>query len=422
MAHFFEVLSVEEIINLLKAQKAHFEDRRNSLENEELVHITEADNRVLSRPIRAKEDLPLTHRSSMDGYAVHAKDTFGASDGNPIFLKNVMNFSIDDIPEGHLNEGECAGIVTGGIPPQNADAVIMVEYTEELGDNMIEIRKSVAPYSNMMLQGEDVKANAIALEKGIFLKAQEIGMLAALGISHVPVFPHIEVGIISTGDEVMPIETNIRKGQVRDVNSYALAALVKKVHAKPYFYGIVHDSLEELTNKLKEAISQKHDIILLSGGSSVGMRDFTIEVLKSLPGCEILCHGIAMSPGKPVIFARYKDTLICGLPGQVTSAQIVMQRLVLPYLLYCSHNPYAFELETWHSCKAILDRNIASKHGREDYIRVALYEEDSLLYAKPILGHSGLLKTLVESAGMVKIDAKLEGIEGKSEVDVLLFD
>ncbi len=422
MAHFFDVLSLEEIINVLKSFKKDFDSKRNMLENEELVELIDADNRVLARAIRAKEDLPLSNRSAMDGYAVHAKDTFGASESNPMFLKNVMNFNIDDIPEGFLNEGECAGVVTGGIPPQNADAIVMVEYTEELGNNMIEIRKSVAPYSYMMLQGEDVKANAIALEKGTFLKAQEIGMLAAMGVTHVPVVPKMEVAIISTGDEVQPIETNIRKGQVRDVNSYTLAALVKKVHAKPIFYGIVNDKIEELQEKLKKALEAKHDIVLLSGGSSVGMRDFTVEVLKSLPHCEILCHGIAMSPGKPVIFAKYKDILICGLPGQVTSAQVVMKRLILPYIEFCANNQHAFELESWHSCKAILDRNIASKHGREDYIRVAIYKENNTLYAKPILGHSGLLKTLLASDGLVQIDAKSEGLENGLEVDVLLFD
>ncbi len=423
MSHFFEVLSVEEIIKILKSFKAPFnEHRKNTVECEELINILDADNRILSRAIRAKEDLPLSNRSAMDGYAVHAEDTFGASDSNPIFLKNVMNFNIDDIPDGYLNEGECAGVVTGGIPPQGANAIVMVEHTEELGDNMIEIRKSVAPFSFMMRQGEDVKANSIALEAGTFLKAQEIGMLAALGVSDVPVYSKIKVGILSTGDEVMPIDTNIRKGQVRDVNSYTLSALLKKVHAEPSLYGIVNDSFDELKSAIENAISDNNDILLLSGGSSVGMRDFTIKVLQSLPECEILCHGIAMSPGKPVIFARYKNTLICGLPGQVTSAQIVMHRLVLPYIQYVTYDELAFDLNTWHTCKAILDRNIASKHGREDYVRVALYMENDALYAKPILGHSGLLRTLVKSDGMLRIDAKSEGIEASTDIDVLLFD
>ncbi len=422
MNHFFNALSVDEIIQILQKGKIRFDSKRSSVKYEELVHILEAENRVLCRSIRAREDVPLGNRATMDGYALHASDTFGASDSNPILLKNVMNFNIDDIPEGYLNENECAGVVTGGIIPQGADSVIMAEYCEDLGNDTIEIRKSLAPTTNIMLQGEDVQANTVALESGTFLKAQEIGMIAALGVQYVPVFAPIQVGVLSTGDEVMPIDADIRKGQVRDVNSYAIAALVKKVHAKPNLYGIVRDNVADLSEKLREMLKAEHEVVLLSGGSSVGTRDFTIKALQEIEGCEILCHGIAMSPGKPVIFALYKDTLICGLPGQIISAQIVMHRLILPYIEYLSHNSNAFDVTSWNSCQALLDRNIASKHGREDYVRVELYKENEILMAKPILGHSGLMKTLLKSDGMIKIDAKREGIDAGSKVQVFLFD
>ncbi len=418
MTHFFEVLSVEQIIeNLQKLAQKRIQENTK----EENIDLEEADNRVLAKDVYANEDLPLTNRSAMDGYAVIAQDSFGASDANPLFLKNIKNYAIDEIPEITLKEGECVGIVTGGIPPENADAVVMVEHTEQLNDNTIEIRKSVAPYTHMMLRGEDVKKDEIALQKHTFLNAQKIGMLAALGYRTVPVLPKVQVGILSTGDEVKAIDYPIQKGQVRDVNSYTLAALVKKIHAQAHLHGIVEDCFEDLQSKLLECLEKKHDLVLLSGGSSVGIRDYTLKVLESLPDCEIICHGIAMSPGKPVIFARHKDCLICGLPGQVTSAQIVMIRLVLPYIEMLNAKKNAYNLETWQKTEAILERNIASKHGREDYIRVQLERREGKSYARPILGHSGLLRTLVYSEGMMKIDAKLEGIEAGSVVEVYLF-
>ncbi len=418
MTHFFEVLSVDEIINKLSDFAQIVLRQRNTIEK---LPLTEADNRVLAQDIYAKEDLPLTNRSAMDGYALIAQNSFGASDGNPLFLKNIKNYAIDEIPNIILKDGECAGIVTGGIPPENANAIIMVEYTEQLDDNTIEIRKSVAPYTHMMLQGEDVKENENALPAFTFLNPQKIGMLAALGYSEVPLLPKINLGILSTGDEVKEIECKIKKGQVRDVNSYTLAALAKKVHANTFFHGIVDDNFDALQNKLLEVLNKEYDIVLLSGGSSVGIRDYTLKLLESLENCEVFCHGIAMSPGKPVIFAKHKNTLICGLPGQVTSAQIVMQRLVLPYIEMLNAKKDPFNLDTWQKTTAILQRNMPSKHGREDYIRVQLERIDGKIYAKPILGHSGLLRTLVYSDGMMKIDAQLEGIEAGELIDIYLF-
>ncbi len=421
MTHFFEVLSVEQIIEKLSE---FAQNQFKNIKKEELLPLTQADNRVLAKNIFAKEDLPLTNRSAMDGYAIKAQDSFGASDANPIFLKNIRNYAIDEIPEITLNEGECAGIVTGGIPPEGADAVIMLEYTEQLSNNTVEIRKSVAPYTHLMLKGEDVEEGKVALPEYTFLNAQKIGILAALGYSEVPLLSKIEVAILSTGDEVQPIESQIKKGQVRDVNSYTLAALVKKANANASLHGIIEDNFQNLQNKLTECLDKKYELILLSGGSSVGIRDYTLNVLESLPDCEVFCHGIAMSPGKPVIFARHKNSLICGLPGQVSSAQIVMLRLVLPYIEMLNAKKDTFNLNNsllWQKTTAILERNIASKHGREDYIRVQLETRNDKIYAKPILGHSGLLRTLISSDGMMKIDAKLEGIEAGKEVDIYLF-
>lgn len=419
MAHFFEVLSVNTMIEkLCNFAKQCSEKRENK---EEKIHILDADARVLSQNIIANEDLPFTSRSAMDGYAVHAEDTFGASDSIPLLLNNTINYTIDAIPTVPLKSGECAAVVTGGIPPDGANAVVMVEHTEKLSSEIVEIRKSVAPYTHIMLQGEDVQKNHVALEKNTLLNPQKIGMLAALGISEIPVLKKVEVAILSTGDEVQSIDTQIRKGQVRDVNSYTLSSMIKRASAHTYLAGIVKDNFEELQSALKKLLEKEYDIVLLSGGSSVGSRDFTLDVFKSLEGCEIISHGLAMSPGKPVIFAKYKNTLICGLPGQVTSAQIVMMRLIIPYIQYLNHKKDAFLLSSWQQCNAILERNIASKHGREDYIRVALEKKENTLYARPILGHSGLLRTLVHSHGIIRIDSKEEGIEAQTSVPVYLF-
>ena len=408
---FFNVLSVNEFIQELRAF---------SPLTPTTVSLEEIDGHILAEDIIAPEDLPLGSRSCMDGYAIVAANVFGASESNPAYLESVGDIDIEKPADFTLNDGECAGIVTGGILPEGSDAVVMVEHTESLGAGTIEIRKSLAPAENVMLKGEDATTGTPALMKGTRMRPQEIGMMAALGIQEAQVHAAPRVGIISTGDELIPIDQQPVIGQVRDVNSYTLAACAKRAGAVPTTYGLVEDQLDALKASLEKAL-EENDVVFLSGGSSVGVRDLTVGAIHEIEGAELINHGVAISPGKPLILAKCGNKAIWGLPGQIASAQVVMFILGMPFLRYLQGDTAAFATSLWPSKSATLTRNVASKPGREDYVRVSLSEHDGRLLATPILGKSGLLKTMLQADGVTRIDADSEGIYEGTPVDVLFF-
>lgn len=427
---FFVVLSVAEVTRRLKtfaplpAETAALEDPRG------------LEGRVLAADVTARDDVPLTNRSGMDGYAVQAADVFGASEDNPVYLTRVGRIAVDRPADFSLEPGQCAAIVTGGSLPDGADAVVMVEHTLELaagqadagpvagqGETLVEIRRPVAPGAHVLRRGDDARRSCPALRAGTPLRPQEIGLLAACGAQEVTVRARPRVGILSTGDEVIPVSADPRPGQVRDVNSHALAAICREAGAEPRLLGIVPDDLEAIAAALRKHLAQV-DVLLLSGGSSVGARDFTIAALERLPGAEIFCHGVALSPGKPLILARVGDKCVWGLPGQVASAQVVMFVLGAPFLRHLAGRANAFDQRLRPARKAVLSRNMASKQGREDYLRVRLEApatDRDLPLAVPVPGLSGLLRTLLDAQGLVRIDANLEGLEEGSVVDVLLL-
>lgn len=425
---FFVVLSVAEVTRRLKSfaplpvERATLEDPRG------------LEGRVLAADVIAREDVPLTSRSGMDGYAVQAADVFGASEGNPVYLNHAGRIAVDRPADFSVAPGQCAAIVTGGPLPEGADAVVMVEHSRELTarshaqnggqeEILVEIRRPVAPGAHVLRRGDDARQGCPALRAGTPLRPQEIGLLAACGARQVTVRARPRVGILSTGDEVIPVSADPRPGQVRDVNSHALAAICREAGAEPRLLGIVPDNLETIAAALRENLAQV-DVLLLSGGSSVGARDFTIAALERLPGAEVFCHGVALSPGKPLILARVGGKCVWGLPGQVASAQVVMFVLGAPFLRHLAGHAGAFDQSLRPARKAVLSRNMASKQGREDYLRVRLEapaEGHDLPLAVPVPGLSGLLRTLLEAQGLVRIDANLEGLEKGSVVDVLLL-
>ena len=429
---FLHVLPVEEVISrLLGFSPLPQENKRLD---------TLPSGSILAETIMATETLPPANRSGMDGYAVQASDLFGASEANPVWLDCIGEIAIDRPPSFTLQSGQCTAIVTGGYLPKGADAVIMVEHTKPFGAGVIEMRHSVAPGEYVMQKGDDAREGTPLLGRGTKLRAQEIGLLAALGVVDVPVIRRPRVSILSTGDELVPPAQTPRPGQIRDVNTFSLSAMLRPV-ADVSIFGIAPDQLEPLTTSLKTALAGKNglpaDVVFLSGGSSIGVRDLTLEALQSLGDTEILCHGVALSPGKPLILARCGQALVWGLPGQVASAQVVMHILGIPFLRHLaghslmaqllgqgnSRYGHAFEQTFWPSRQAILSRNIASRQGREDYIRVRLeHQVNGLPHAVPIPGLSGLLRTLLDSEGLVRIPARIEGLEAGMPVDVLLFE
>ena len=352
----------------------------------------------------------------MDGYAVQGASTFGASDGNPAYLTLSGSIAMGESPEIEISPGEAAQIATGGMLPKGADSVVMVEHTEALDDTTIEVYRSVAPGQNMIAIGEDIKNQTRVLLKGQMIRPQEAGLLAALGKQKVAVYQKPVIGIISTGDEIVPISETPSRGQIRDINTYTLSGLIHDAGAVSVSYGIVRDDFNTLFEKCKQALEQC-DMILISGGSSVGARDFTVEVLSALQDAEILVHGISISPGKPTILAKVQDKAFWGMPGHVVSAMIVFSKVVKPFIEHICGLAAGQEKEL--RMQARLSRNVASRQGRIDFIRVHLRLEDGRLWADPVLGKSGLISTMVNADGLIEIDINTEGLDKGAEVEVI---
>lgn len=391
-----------------------------SLLEAETVPLEAALGRFLACDVLSPEDLPVFPRSSMDGFAVRAADCYGATETNPGYLDLAGDLDITAVSAEKLRPGCCVRVVTGSSLPPGADAVVMVEQTQNLGADTIEIRKAVAPGENMMQAREDAAAGQAVLSAGTLIRPAEIGLLAALGVDSVPVRRRPVVAIFSTGDELVPVADKPRPGQIRDANAPALAAMCVQSGAVPLCMGIVPDRVEAIAEALTLALG-KADVVFLSGGSSVGVRDLTIEALSHLPDTTVLAHGLTVSPGKPTILARSGNKAIWGLPGQTASAQVVMFVFGCPFLSHLAGDAQAFTRPR-PEIQAVLSRNVASRQGREDFVRVRLETNGSgPAKAVPVLGKSGLLKTLVQAQGLIRIPAGLEGLEAGSTIQVTLL-
>ena len=384
--------------------------------NTEEIPLAETVGRILAEDVVADEDLPDFPRAIVDGYAVQGASTFGSSEGNPAYLTVIGNIVMGESPEMTIGPAEAARIPTGGMLPRGADSVVMIEHTEAIDDTTIEIYRSVAPGQNMIAIGEDIQKQTRVLMKGQTIRPQEAGLLAALGQQQVAVYQKPVIGIISTGDEVVPISETPARGQIRDINTYTLSGLIHKAGAAAISYGIVRDDFEILFEKCKLALEQC-DMILISGGSSVGTRDFTVDVLSAFQDAKILVHGISISPGKPTILAKIKSKAIWGMPGHVVSAMIVFSRVVKPFVAHISGQAAGEKKEL--RLPATLSRNVASRQGRIDFIRVQLRFADGRLWADPVLGKSGLISTMVNADGLVEIDINTEGLDKGAEVEVI---
>lgn len=383
----------------------------------ETVGLAEAMGRVLAEDVFSDVDIPDFDRSTMDGFAVRASSTFGASEANPAYLTIRGQIAMGVKPDLAIGAGEAARIATGGMLPDGADSVIMIEHTDRLDDTTIEAYRSVAPGQNIIEKGEDVRKGVAALGRGTRIRPQEAGLLAACGCTEVTVFRRPMVGIISTGDEVIPVNAVPAVGQVRDINSHSLSGQVLAAGGVPVTFGIVRDDRNDLMEKCRRAL-ELTDMVMISGGSSVGTRDYTIEVLETLPETTILAHGISISPGKPTILARSGEKPFWGLPGHAVSAMVVFAVVVRPFLdRRCGLSASARHFPV----KAVLSRNLASAQGRVDYVRVRLVDDSGTLTAEPILGKSGLIHTMVRADGLIAIGMNTEGLDQGSVVDVMLF-
>lgn len=397
----------------------------------ETIEVASALGRVLAQDIVAPHPLPAFPRTAVDGYAVRAGDTFGASESLPAYLTIVGEVPMGDAPAFELSAGQCALIHTGGMLPANADAVVMLEYTQSAHENEIEIYRAVAEGENVIRVGEDVAQGQIVLAKGSLIRPAEIGGMMALGITSVNVVRRIIVGLISTGDEVVHPSQSPRPGQVRDVNSFTLAALVEKSGGIAKGYGIMPDQFEALRDATANALAEC-DLVLITAGSSASIRDMTVDVIRSLGEPGVLVHGINTRPGKPTILGVCNGQAVIGLPGNPVSALVNGYLFVTPVMEALSgtlSRPRSALL-------ARLTVNIPSQAGREDWWPVKLVRPEPLpagadstsfpegkveYQADPIFGKSNLIFSLASADGLLRIHPDATGLSAGEMVEVFLL-
>lgn len=408
---FFTLKTSEEVFKILRG----FEPL-----GEETLPLEVSFGRVLSKDILSPEDLPGFSRSSMDGYAVRAKDTFGATESLPALFEVTGEVVMGQVPNMAVGSGQAIKISTGGMLPKDADGVVMVEYCSTLDEQSIEVSRAISPQENVIQYDDDFKKGSSVLVQGSMIRPQDLGVLAGLGLSRVTVYRKPKVAIISTGDEVVPVDKSPAPGQVRDINSYTLAAFCRRAGTEPIMMGLCNDDFEQLKRRIEDGLRDA-DTVWISGGSSVGTRDLTLKVFESLEDMELLVHGISISPGKPTIIARAGSRAIFGLPGHTASAMVVAEVFLASFLSHLQGQK-DFPKKSYYEIEAKLGRNIESASGREDYFRIELKRRGSEWIAEPIFGKSGLISTLVEADGLLRVERNREGLYQDQMVKVMIFD
>lgn len=388
----------------------------------ERVPLAEGLGRVPVEPVSSPSALPGFARSTVDGYAVRAADTYGASEGLPSYLDIVGAVRMGAAPDVSVSPATAALMPTGGVLPDGADAVVMVEYTSETMPGTVEVVRPVAPGDGLVRADEDVTAGAVLTPAGRPLRAQDLGMLAAAGVTSVPVHARPRVVILSTGDEVVAPETaTLSPGQVRDATASALAGLVGEADGTPVLAGIVPDDPGALSAALRSAVADA-DLVVVSAGSSVGARDGTAEAVAALGEPGIYCHGLAIKPGKPTLLAECGDVPVIGLPGNPLSALVVFRLVGMPLVRRVGGAtvPTAEPV-----VRARLSRALASAAGRLDVVQVALDtgsgKPADKPTATPLFGASALLSILTTADGYLVVPEEATGLDTDTEVDVTLY-
>ena len=410
MPEFFNVLTPDDALQVLRQHLAPEIEA-------ETAPTHDALGRVTAEELRAPEDLPAYPRSTMDGFSVRAGDTFGASEGTPAYLEMVGEVPMGRAPGVSLAPGQAATAYTGGMLAEGADAVVMVEQTQSVGEATIEVLRPVAPGENVVQVGEDVGHGEPLLPAGYVLRPQDIGGLLALGIAEIGVARRPRVVIISTGDELVPPDMTPGPGRIRDINSYTISALVAESGGVPVRSALVEDDFEEQRDAAVRALAQG-DILVFSAGSSVSSHDITASVIGSLGSPGVLAHGISLKPGKPTIVAVVDGKPAFGLPGNPVSAMVVFDLMVRPTIYLLSGCPQPPRPST---VPARLLRDVASVAGREDYVQVRLVEQNGHLCAEPVFGKSNLIYTLIRADGTVKVPLDKGGLYAGEEVAVRMY-
>jgi molybdopterin molybdotransferase len=411
MSEFLKLLPPTEALQLLLD---HLPERSWK---SEWVPTEKSLGRVVFSAVKSPEDLPAFPRSTVDGYAVHASDTFGASDTLPLYLSMIGEAPMGRSPGFAIRQGQAGLIHTGGMLPEGCDAVLMLENVQAARPGEIEILKPVAAGENIIRPGEDVKNGEVLLQEGTLLRPAEIGGLMALGLTGVEVTALPKVAILSSGDEVIPPQAVPAPGQVRDVNSYSLGALIAQHGAKPHFYGIVPDHAAELQERLTQALAEC-DLAVITAGSSASARDLTAAVIQEIGAPGVLVHGVNVKPGKPTILGVCNGKAVIGLPGNPVSALVIAGIFIVPVierLLGVQKRPFRPVIE------ARLGTNLSSQAGREDWVPVRLLRSGSGYLADPIFYKSNLIFSLSKADGLIHIPAAANGLPMGEMVEVELL-
>lgn len=374
----------------------------------EKVDLQCAQNRVLASKIKANFAVPPFDRAAMDGYAVKASDTYRAGQFTPKVLKAIGSIHAGDVPKVNISQNQCVEIATGAKLPKGADAVVMIEDTER-EDEEVKIFKPVYPDVNVSKKGSDIYGGKVVLHEEEVLNPSKIGVLASLGIGIVEVFEKPRVAVIPTGNEVAEVGKDLQEGQVYNSNSYALSSIAAENGGKPERMAIVKDTFESLKKTLENALSS--DFIVLSGGSSVGERDFVVEVVESLG--RILFHGVQVKPGKPMLLGQINDKPVLGTPGYPTACLIGGYIFMAPMIRKLARLPNIKR----QNVRARMSRQVVSTLGRQQFLTIKLREGEAI----PLFKESGAITSMAEADGYVVIPANIDLIEKGDDVEVVLF-
>jgi molybdopterin molybdotransferase len=350
----------------------------------------------------------------VDGYAVKVKDTYGARESTPALLVPAGEVRVGEATEKRMGEGEAVYVATGAMLPEAADGVVMQEYVRRSADDL-EVTRSLRRGENICFAGEDVRAGQVVLERGKGLTPFDIGVLAALGITRVSVYRQPEIGLISSGDEVVPVEEAPPPGKIRDINTHTVSSLLMDKGCMVRFAGIARDAVRDVRDKL--SMVRESDMILLSGGSSKGQMDFVTTAIEALGGT-VLFHGLNIKPGKPTIFANLWGKPVFGLPGHPVSCAMVVLRFVLPLVRRLKGETRE---ERSHAVRGRLATNVPSSYGIEEYVRVTIERAEDLVVVTPIFAKSSVISMLSRADGYFIVPEGKEGLEAGEEVEVFFF-
>ena len=384
----------------------------------EHIPTVDALGRVMSQPVVAPFSLPSFPRSTVDGYAVKSADTHGASESLPAYLQLIGEVPMGGTPDFTVGKGQCAIIHTGGMLPAGADAVVMVEFTQQAMDDEIEMLRAVGNGENVLQIGEDVTAGDVVLAAGVRVRSAEIGGLMALGYPEVSVAKKPRVGILSSGDEVIPPGQPLQHGQIYDINSYTLKALVEQTGGIAQTYGIIPDNAAAFSDYANRALAD-NDIVIFTAGSSVSVRDLTAQTIDRLGSPGVIVHGVNVRPGKPTILAVCDGKPVIGLPGNPVSALVIAGIFVTAVIEQFLGRDQTRGVNPTVSGR--LTTNLASQSGREDWVAVRLVPTETGYDVDPVFGKSNLIFTLARADGLLRIHPDANGIAAGSTVQVQLL-